>query len=108
MFIPVTVEVNVGDLCTGFLPVKRLNDKAQMDMIEGEVVKILGDPSIDRRIIMRCKMFDGSIKHFRIAEYRIYQFTFGGVLIFNPKFDAVRIEKKDKIKLNLAHIVILP
>lgn len=110
MFVPVPVEIKVGDIASGLMPAKRAaGQKPAVDMIQGEVVKI-EKPKInttDRLIIVKCKMInDGSIKHFRIAEYRIFEFTFGGIIIQNPKFDKIRIEQEDKIQL--AQIIIFP
>lgn len=101
MFVPVKVEIAVGEICIGVLPVRlEMNlGIAYADMFRAECVKIKDVNGGERN----CLMDFGSGKNIWVSDYRITDFTFGGVMVGNPKFDPIRIDKEDEawLKLNL-------
>ena len=102
MFVPVKVEIAVGEICIGILPVRLEMNLciAYADMFRAECVKI-HDVNSERE----CLLDFGSVigKNVWVSDYRITDFTFGGVMVGNPKFDPIRIDKEDEawLKLNL-------
>lgn len=99
MFVPVKVEIDVGAICIGVFPVRlELNlGVAYADMFRAECIGI-NDVNGEKE----CRM-DFHNKTRWVSDYRITDFTFGGVMVGNPKFDPIRIDKEDEawLKANL-------
>ena len=100
MFVPVKVEIDVGAICIGVFPVRlELNlGVAYADMFRAECIDIIDRVNGEKE----CKM-DFHNKTRWVSDYRITDFTFGGVMVGNPKFDPIRIDKEDEawLKANL-------
>jgi hypothetical protein len=96
MFTIVPVELQVKETAIGVTKAKIVKGYPFTEMIAGEVVKIEEHINIDRWVHIRAELPDKTIVNRALPEFRIVEFTFGGVLIPNPKFDAHRIEKEDK------------
>ncbi len=95
----VTVEVQPGEWCIGLLPVVvREKKNAQVDFFKAECVEVRLNGT-DRE----CKMDFSDIlsKYIWVPEYRICDFTFGGVMMSNAKFDPIRIDKEDAAWLQM-------
>lgn len=99
MFIPVQVEIISGAICVGILPV-RIDSKsvtglplAFQDMFRAECVetKITNG---DKLCKMDFTQLTGNYEW--VPEFRITDFTFGGVMVANPKFDPYRIDAEDE------------
>lgn len=99
MFVPVKVEIDVGAICIGVFPVRlELSlGVAYADMFRAECIGIK-----DVNGEKDCRM-DFHNKTRWVSDYRITDFTFGGVMVGNPKFDPIRIDKEDEawLKANL-------
>lgn len=101
MFVPVNVEIVVGSICIGILPVRigtdpgfpGLGPLAYADMFRAECVAIRNSNGEKE-----CEMDFTSItgKTEWVKEYRISDFTFGGVMVSNTKFDPNRIDLEDE------------
>jgi hypothetical protein len=91
----VSVEITTGAICIGIMPVRIDSGKqlALADMFRAECIatKIVNNEKM-------CEMdFQALIgKNHWVPEYRIADFTFGGVMVNNPKFDPIRIDKEDE------------
>ena len=104
MFVQVPVEITIGSEVFALLPAKK--DKKgvpRVDIILG-TVEFINDKDVDNRVLTISALFDdGSFntvtKYFKVGEYRVTDYTFGGVLMKNPKFDQKRIEKEDNVRL---------
>jgi hypothetical protein len=95
MFVPVKVEIDVGAICIGVLPVRLEMSLgvAYADMFRAECIEIR-DVNGERE----CRM-DFLNKKIWVSDYRITDFTFGGVMVGNPKFDPIRIDNEDEVWL---------
>jgi hypothetical protein len=103
-FVPVQVEIMVGSICIGVMPVRfdtaqsgPLGILAYADMFRAECINIK-EVSGDRQCEMDFTTVDGTTKW--VPEYRVSDFTFGGVMISNPKFDPFRIDAEDQHTLS--------
>ena len=91
MFVP--VEIQSGSWCIGILPVVIREKLAQIDFFKAEC--------INTRMIRHereCELdfFDLIQKNIWVPEHRICDFTFGGVMMSNGKFDPIRIDAEDE------------
>jgi len=104
MFIPIQVELAVGSIATALLPVRRRQgNRAILEMIQGEVVRI----TKKRDVTMKCvDIVTQQTVNYNVAEFRVLEFTFGGIPVVNPKFDRPRIEKEDNV--SLGSIIMFP
>jgi hypothetical protein len=101
MFIPVNVEIVVGSMCIGILPVRIGSDPslpgigplAYADMFRAECVAIKNSNG-ERVCEMDFTSITGQTEW--VPEYRISDFTFGGVMVNNTKFDPLRIDQEDE------------
>lgn len=103
MFIQVPVEITIGSEVFVLLPAKKDGKKSpRVDIVLG-VVEFINDKDVDNRILTISALFDDGVskvtKYFKVAEYRVTDYTFGGVLIKNPKYDQRRIEREENIRL---------
>jgi hypothetical protein len=101
MFIQVPVEIKVGCDVVGYLPARMFQGYPRVDMVYGTVEMIAKQGNDDRLMTTRCQMDDGTEKYFKIPDYRIQQYTFGGVLMNNNKFDQKRMEQEDRKRLSI-------
>jgi hypothetical protein len=97
MFTIVPVDIQVGETAIGVCPVKLVKGFPFTEMIAGEVTKIETDPVyMDRMVTVKATLPDKTIHERELGEHRVAEFTFGGVMVKNPKFDRKRVEKEDK------------
>jgi hypothetical protein len=101
MFIPVNVEIVVGSICIGILPVRIGSDPvlpgiglAYADMFRAECIGTKVNINGEKECEMDFTSITGSTEW--VPEYRISDFTFGGVMVSNPKFDPNRIDSEDE------------
>ncbi len=110
MFVPVPVEILPGSICIGILPV-RLEKKAKVKNLPSNTPTLPGGniafadmfrsecvATKDVNNEKKCQMDFTSINAGKVwvDEFRITDFTFGGVMIANPKFDPFRIDQEDQ------------
>ena len=94
MFIPVQVEIQPGSWCIGVMPVKITPDgKAVVDFFRAECL----DVKINFKGTKLCKMDLMSVMGTNpwMPDYRVCDFTFGGLFMSNAKFDPDRIDAED-------------
>jgi hypothetical protein len=89
----VQVEVQPGEWCIGLLPVSIKEQVAQVEFFKAECLAVRMNGT-ERE----CEMdfTDLLQKTVWVPEYRICDFTFGGVMMTNPKFDPIRIDQEDE------------
>jgi len=100
MFVP--VEIQSGSWCIGILPVViREKGLAQVEFFKAECVNTRTNSNHEREVEL--DFTDILKKTVWVAEFRICDFTFGGVLMSNGKFDPIRIDAEDAkwLKQNL-------
>lgn len=104
MFIPVKVEIMVGAICVGILPVEFDNSKqlALANLFKAECTGIK-DISNNEREIQVDLIGTPLNDKIWVSEFRISDFTFGGVMVNNFKFDPLRVDAEDEawLKKNL-------
>lgn len=89
MFISVDIEIGSEILCRMPIWFDLSQKKVNIDFKDGKVVKIV-NMSGDKIVY-----FTNSSLQYRVDEYRIMRFTFGGIFIDNPKWDVLRIKQED-------------
>ena len=96
----VNIEINVGSMVKGALPIRIENGSAFVDQFNAEVIEI-------KKIIATAIKFNGrhaykidlrSINGTTpwVIDYRIFSFTFGGLELIHSKWDMKMIDAENR------------
>jgi len=93
----VPIEIKIGSMVEGVLPVYIKGGQAFIDGFRSEVIDIRTiKPGANPVIYYRVDLTDHNRGKVWVAEYRIRAFMFGGIEMDHSKFDPQIIEDEDR------------
>jgi len=95
----INVEMEVDTKVLAFMPARWTAIGLPVhDAVVGKILHI-DRTKKDKLLKIESVNHAGDLIHIIVSDYRIKQFTFGGIWVQNPKYDPARIEKEDRKKL---------
>lgn len=95
----VNIEINVGSIVKGVLPVRIENGSAFVDQFNAEVIEIKKITSVGKfygrhAYKVDLKNINGTTPW--VIDYRIFSFTFGGLELMHSKWDMKMVDAENR------------